>query len=82
LNHQLVYNLTPKEISILYRVHRTTASKWIRQIHAKLGLEVRKQLKKRLNLNSMEYESIARNIISQFDASLKSALVKDEQSTE
>jgi RNA polymerase sigma-70 factor, ECF subfamily len=78
LRSYVLHELSYEQIGALYRIHRTTASRWLQRIQDKLFQETKKALMKRLRVKPAEFDSIMLMVMSQFDASLRRVL-KDEE---
>lgn len=78
LRHQVLDRLSIDELGELYKVHRSTAARWLERIRSKLQAETRRALMDKLKLGPTEFESIVRLVISQFDASLHRVLTDDD----
>jgi RNA polymerase sigma-70 factor, ECF subfamily len=82
LRHQVIHGLNIDEVGALYRVHRTTAFRWIEKARKALLRETRAALMKRLQVGSSEFLSIMRVVQGDLDVSVRRLLVSDiEQET-
>lgn len=66
--------LTVDQLGALYRVHRSTAARWLKALQAKLYASTRAQLAASLGLAAAEVESLIRAIGSRIDISLAGPL--------
>lgn len=71
--------LTVDQLGALFRVHRSTAARWLKALQAKLHASTRAQLAANLKLEGAELESLIRAIGSRIDVSL--ALEPSSQET-
>lgn len=70
LRHHLLDRLSIDEIGALYRVHRSTAARWLADARETLVRRTRKAMISRLHLEPEEYQSIMRLIQSRIDLSI------------
>lgn len=70
LRHQFVDRLNIDEIGALYRVHRSTAARWLDKARQSVVDHIRRSMMERLRIQGDEYESIMRLIRSQVDLSI------------
>ena len=66
--------LTVDQLGALFRVHRSTAARWLQALQAKLSAATRARLAERLKLEAAEVESLIRAIGSRLDISLAGPL--------
>jgi RNA polymerase sigma-70 factor (ECF subfamily) len=66
--------LTVDQLGALFRVHRSTAARWLQALQAKLSAATRARLAERLKLDGAEVESLIRAIGSRLDISLAGPL--------
>jgi RNA polymerase sigma-70 factor (ECF subfamily) len=66
--------LTVDQLGALYRVHRSTAARWLKAVQVKLSTSTRARLAERLKLEAAEVESLIRAIGSRIDISLAGPL--------
>jgi RNA polymerase sigma-70 factor (ECF subfamily) len=74
LTFQMVEGLSMEQIGQLYRVNRSTVSRWLRAVRDKVHAESRAALMERLDIGKDEFESILKLVLSRFDASLMRVL--------
>ena len=67
LRHRLVDNMGIDEIGALFKIHRSTAARWIEKVRRTLSERSRDLMIAGLKLTEYEYESIVRSINSQLD---------------
>jgi RNA polymerase sigma-70 factor (ECF subfamily) len=77
LRHQVIHGLNIDQVGALYRVHRTTAFRWIEKARKALLRETRAALMKRLQVGSSEFLSIMRVVQGDLDVSVRRLLVSD-----
>ena len=77
LRHQVLHGLNIDQVGALYRVHRTTAFRWIEKARKALLRETRKSLMKRLKVETGEFLSIMRVVQGDLDVSVRRLLVSD-----
>jgi RNA polymerase sigma-70 factor, ECF subfamily len=77
LRHQVIHGLNIDQVGALYRVHRTTAFRWIEKARKALLRETRGALMKRLQVGSSEFLSIMRVVQGDLDVSVRRLLVSD-----
>lgn len=70
LRYHLVDKLTIDELGAVYRVHRSTAARWLSRIREGLFISTRADLMARLALSEHELDSVLRIIGSRLDASI------------
>jgi RNA polymerase sigma-70 factor, ECF subfamily len=69
-----VDGLSGDRIAIMYKVHKSTASRWISSARDRLVEQTRSFLAKRLNLPRAEVESLMRILQSQLEVTLERLL--------
>lgn len=74
LQLQLVEELSLEQMGVIYGVNRSTVSRWMKALRAKLQQETRSSLKERLDMADQEIESVLKLVVSRFDLSLARAL--------
>ena len=77
LRHQVIHGLNIDQVGALYRVHRTTAFRWIEKARKALLRETRAALMKKLQVGSSEFLSIMRVVQGDLDVSVRRLLVSD-----
>ncbi len=77
LRHQVLHGLNIDQVGALYRVHRTTAFRWIEKARRSLLHHTRAALQERLRLGSGEFLSIMRVVQGDLDVSVRRLLVSD-----
>ncbi len=77
LRHHVLHGLNIDQVGALYRVHRTTAFRWIEKARKSLLRETRAALMRRLNVGSGELLSIMRVVQGDLDVSVRRLLVSD-----
>lgn len=77
LRHQVLHGLNIDQVGALYRVHRTTAFRWIEKARKALLQHTRDALQERLRLASGEFLSIMRVVQGDLDVSVRRLLVSD-----
>lgn len=77
LRHQVLHGLNIDQVGALYRVHRTTAFRWIEKARKSLLRETRKALMNKLRVGSGEFLSIMRVVQGDLDVSVRRLLVSD-----
>jgi RNA polymerase sigma-70 factor (ECF subfamily) len=70
--------LTLDQIAVAYRVHRSTAARWLAQSREKIVDETKRLLQQRLRANPAEIESLLAVVKSQLDVSIYKFLNKEE----
>jgi len=70
LRHQLLFGRTIDDLAALYRVNRTTASRWLEKTRHTLFTLTRRHMMKRLRVPQDEFHSILRLLHSQIDERL------------
>lgn len=71
--------LTVDQLGALFRVHRSTAARWLKALQAKLHASTRAELARTLKLEGAEIESLIRAIGSRIDMSLAGSLEPSTQ---
>jgi RNA polymerase sigma-70 factor (ECF subfamily) len=71
LRHYFIDHMTIDELSVLHRVHRATAARWINDMRAELIAAVRRALVAQLPANDVGLRSIIELVASQLDLSLE-----------
>lgn len=74
LRYHLVDGLAIDELGAIYRVHRSTAARWLVRIREGLYASTRRELMSALALSPSEFDSVIRMIRSRLDASIASGL--------
>lgn len=77
LRHQVLHGLNIDQVGALYKVHRTTAFRWIEKARKSLLRETRQALMNRLRVGSGEFLSIMRVVQGDLDVSVRRLLVSD-----
>jgi RNA polymerase sigma-70 factor (ECF subfamily) len=77
LRHQVLHGLNIDQVGALYKVHRTTAFRWIEKARKSLLRETRKALMNKLRVGSGEFMSIMRVVQGDLDVSVRRMLVSD-----
>jgi RNA polymerase sigma-70 factor (ECF subfamily) len=72
LRHRFVDGLTVAEIGAIYRVHHSTASRWISEVRELLLERTRATLQQELQISASECRSIINLVRSQLDLTLSS----------
>ncbi len=70
LRYSLIEQLTIDEIGLVYRVHRSTAARWLVRIRERLSVCTRDALAVRLSIGTDELDGVIRLIGSRLDASI------------
>jgi len=70
LKQSVLFGATTDDIAALYRVHRTTAGRWLADARARLASETRNRMVKKLGIDRRGYNSILRLIESRLDVSV------------
>jgi RNA polymerase sigma-70 factor (ECF subfamily) len=70
--------LTLDQIAVAYRVHRSTAARWLAQSREKIVDETKRLLQQRLKANPQEIESLLAVVRSQLDVSIYKFLNKED----
>lgn len=78
LRHYYLDEMTLEDIGSLYRVHKTTAMRWLNKAHAELEFETKKRMISHLQLQPSEVESVMRLIQSGIQLGLASVLAIDK----
>lgn len=83
LRHQVIHGLNIDQVGTLYRVHRTTAFRWIEKARKALLRETRAALMDRLQVASSELVSIMRVVQGDLDVSVRRMLASriEEEAT-
>ncbi|HUJ59861.1 MAG TPA: sigma factor-like helix-turn-helix DNA-binding protein [Kofleriaceae bacterium] len=74
LRHQILDGLGVDEIAALFKVHRTTASRWLSAARDQLLAGTRTRLAQQLAISPREVDSLIRLIQSRLDVSLETVL--------
>ncbi len=77
LRHQVLHGLNIDQVGALYRVHRTTAFRWIEKARRSLLQHARDALKQRLHVASGEFLSIMRVVQGDLEVSVRRLLVSN-----
>lgn len=77
LRHQVIHGLNIDQVGAIYRVHRTTAFRWIEKARKSLLRETRSSLMTRLRVGSGEFHSIMRVVQGDLDVSVRRLLVSE-----
>jgi RNA polymerase sigma-70 factor (ECF subfamily) len=77
LRHQVIHGLNIDQVGAIYRVHRTTAFRWIEKARKSLLRETRSALMSRLRVGSGEFHSIMRVVQGDLDVSVRRLLVSE-----
>lgn len=77
LRQQVIHGLNIDQVGAIYRVHRTTAFRWIEKARKSLLRETRAALMARLKVGSGEFMSIMRVVQGDLDVSVRRLLVSD-----
>lgn len=77
LRQQVIHGLNIDQVGAIYRVHRTTAFRWIEKARKSLLRETRAALMARLKVGSGEFLSIMRVVQGDLDVSVRRLLVSD-----
>lgn len=77
LRHQVLHGLNIDQVGALYRVHRTTAFRWIEKARRSLLQHTRDALKQRLHVASGEFLSIMRVVQGDLEVSVRRLLVSN-----
>lgn len=77
LRHQVIHGLNIDQVGAIYRVHRTTAFRWIEKARKSLLRETRSALMNRLRVGSGEFYSIMRVVQGDLDVSVRRLLVSE-----
>ncbi len=77
LRHQVLHGLNIDQVGALYRVHRTTAFRWIEKARRSLLQAARDALKQRLHVQSGEFLSIMRVVQGDLEVSVRRLLVSN-----
>lgn len=77
LRHQVLHGLNIDQVGALYRVHRTTAFRWIEKARRSLLQHARDALKQRLHVQSGEFLSIMRVVQGDLEVSVRRLLVSN-----
>lgn len=76
---QLSAGLTGDQIAALYKVTRSTVSRWLSAARSQVLAETQRLLQQRLGLSPAEFQSLAGVVVSQLDLSLSRVLRVDEE---
>jgi RNA polymerase sigma-70 factor (ECF subfamily) len=79
LRKQLLDGLSIDKIGAIYRIHRSTAARWLERIRSKLQERTRQLMMERLRLSSDELESLMALVLSHFEMSLQQVLLESEK---
>lgn len=77
LRYHLIDSLAIDELGSIYRVHRSTAARWLVRIREGLYAATRRRLMQQLRLTPREFDSVLRLIRSRLDASIAGGLQSD-----
>ncbi|MCA9653273.1 MAG: sigma-70 family RNA polymerase sigma factor [Myxococcales bacterium] len=77
LRHQVIHGLNIDQVGAIYRVHRTTAFRWIEKARKSLLRETRAELMSRLRVGTGELHSIMRVVQGDLDVSVRRLLVSE-----
>src|SRR5688572_29767740 len=77
LRHQVIHGLNIDQVGAIYRVHRTTAFRWIEKARKSLLRETRSALMNRLRVGSGEFHSIMRVVQGDLDVSVRRLLISE-----
>jgi RNA polymerase sigma-70 factor (ECF subfamily) len=77
LRHQVIHGLNIDQVGAIYRVHRTTAFRWIEKARKSLLRETRSALMNRLRVGTVEFHSIMRVVQGDLDVSVRRLLVSE-----
>ncbi len=77
LRHQVIHGLNIDQVGAIYRVHRTTAFRWIEKARKSLLRETRSALMNRLRVGSGEFQSIMRVVQGDLDVSVRRLLISE-----
>lgn len=77
LRHQVIHGLNIDQVGAIYRVHRTTAFRWIEKARKSLLRETRSALMSRLRVGTVEFHSIMRVVQGDLDVSVRRLLVSE-----
>lgn len=77
LRQQVIHGLNIDQVGAIYRVHRTTAFRWIEKARKSLLRETRAALMARLKVGSNEFMSIMRVVQGDLDVSVRRLLVSE-----
>lgn len=77
LRHQVIHGLNIDQVGAIYRVHRTTAFRWIEKARKSLLRETRSALMSRLRVGSGEFLSIMRVVQGDLDVSVRRLLISE-----
>jgi len=70
LRLHFIDGLNIDQIGAIYRVHRSTAARWIAQARESIFLETQRLLRERLGLDNAEFDSLLALVKSQLDLSI------------
>lgn len=77
LRHQVIHGLNIDQVGAIYRVHRTTAFRWIEKARKSLLRETRSELMSRLRVGTGELHSIMRVVQGDLDVSVRRLLISE-----
>ncbi|MEM7159609.1 MAG: sigma-70 family RNA polymerase sigma factor [Myxococcota bacterium] len=77
LRHQVIHGLNIDQVGAIYRVHRTTAFRWIEKARKSLLRETRAELMNRLRVGTGELHSIMRVVQGDLDVSVRRLLISE-----
>lgn len=77
LRHQVIHGLNIDQVGAIYRVHRTTAFRWIEKARKSLLRETRSALMSRLRVGTVEFHSIMRVVQGDLDVSVRRLLISE-----
>lgn len=78
LRYRHVDGVTVEGMAKMYSIHRATAHRWINEARSVLAKATERELRKRLDIDESEFESIRRMIQSQVQLSLPRVLAADD----
>jgi RNA polymerase sigma-70 factor len=78
LRLQVVGGLSGEQIASLYRVTRSTVSRWLSAARSEVLAETQRLLQQRLRLSPAEFHSLAGVVQSQLDLSLSRVLTSEQ----
>lgn len=81
LRHHYVNGLSQERIARLYRINQASVSRWIANARESIRRSAERELRRRLDANASEIQSIAALIKSQFEMSLARCLEGDGATT-
>lgn len=77
LRHQVIHGLNIDQVGAIYRVHRTTAFRWIEKARKSLLRETRSELMSKLRVGTGELHSIMRVVQGDLDVSVRRLLISE-----